>query len=60
MANALVLPPIHVDHVAESICIAVDNTRVDVHGVVGVKEMRRLIGWAEKGTSVDHVNPQSS
>lgn len=47
------------DHVAEVICIAMDNTRVDVNGVVGVREMRRLIGWAEKGAAVDHVNPQS-
>ncbi|KAI0322213.1 mitochondrial protein [Amylostereum chailletii] len=51
VANALTLPPIHVDHVAEAICIAVDNEREDVKGVYGVKEMRRLIGWERKGAS---------
>lgn len=59
MANALVLPPIHVDHVAEAICVALDNERVDVRGAVGVREMRRLIGWAEKGSAVDHVDSQA-
>ncbi|KAI0093692.1 NAD-P-binding protein [Irpex rosettiformis] len=49
VANALVIPPIHVDHVAEAICIAADETREDVRGVVDVKAMRRLIGWTEKG-----------
>lgn len=49
VANALVIPPIHVDHVAEAICIAADETREDVRGVVDVNEMRRLIGWTEKG-----------
>ncbi|KAL4067960.1 hypothetical protein V8B97DRAFT_1383902 [Scleroderma yunnanense] len=48
MANALTIPPIHVDHVAEAICVALDPGRVDVRGVVGVKEMRVLIGWYEK------------
>ncbi|OBZ75999.1 GTP:AMP phosphotransferase AK3, mitochondrial [Grifola frondosa] len=32
IANALTIPPIHVDHVAEAICIAVDNKRPDVRG----------------------------
>ncbi|KAI6045763.1 hypothetical protein EDC04DRAFT_2877149 [Pisolithus marmoratus] len=46
MANALVIPPIHVDHVAEAICVALDPRRTDVKGVIGVKEMRDLIGWS--------------
>ncbi|KAI6150431.1 hypothetical protein BKA82DRAFT_993276 [Pisolithus tinctorius] len=46
MANALTIPPIHVDHVAEAICVALDPQRTDVKGVVGVKEMRELIGWS--------------
>ncbi|KAI6005631.1 hypothetical protein EDD15DRAFT_2384340 [Pisolithus albus] len=46
MANALTIPPIHVDHVAEAICVALDPRRTDVKGVVGVKEMRELIGWS--------------
>ncbi|EKM55358.1 uncharacterized protein PHACADRAFT_173469 [Phanerochaete carnosa HHB-10118-sp] len=49
VANALTIPPIHVDHVAEAICIAADNARGDVSGVVDVREMRRLIGWTQKG-----------
>ncbi|ETW85871.1 hypothetical protein HETIRDRAFT_308501 [Heterobasidion irregulare TC 32-1] len=49
VANALTLPPIHVDHVAEAICIAVDNARPDIHGVYGVREMREMIGWSQKG-----------
>jgi len=49
VANALTIPPIHVDHVAEAICVAVDSRRADVRGVVGVKEMRELIGWSQKG-----------
>lgn len=49
VANALTIPPIHVDHVAEAICIAVDSERTDVRGVYGVREMRELIGWSQKG-----------
>lgn len=48
VANALSIPPIHVEHVAEAICVALDTTR-GVKGVVGVREMRELIGWSEKG-----------
>ncbi|KAI0683694.1 mitochondrial protein [Cytidiella melzeri] len=49
VANALEIPPVHVDHVAEAVCVCADGEREDVRGVVGVKEMRRLIGWVEKG-----------
>ena len=48
IANALSIPPVHVEHVAEAIYIALDPTK-DVRGVVGVREMRELIGWSEKG-----------
>lgn len=51
VANALVLPPIHVEHVAEAVCVALDPAR-DVRGVVGVRAMRELIGWSDKGQSV--------
>ncbi|THH08659.1 hypothetical protein EW146_g8920, partial [Bondarzewia mesenterica] len=34
VANALTLPPIHVNHVAEAICIAADNARSDMRGVL--------------------------
>ncbi|KAG9318688.1 hypothetical protein JVU11DRAFT_783 [Chiua virens] len=47
IANALSIPPIHVEHVAEAVCVALNPTK-DVRGVVGVKEMRELIGWSEK------------
>ncbi|EMD38265.1 hypothetical protein CERSUDRAFT_113431 [Gelatoporia subvermispora B] len=49
IANAMTIPPIHVDHVAEAICVALDPARSDVRGVVDVKRMRELIGWSEKG-----------
>ncbi|KAL1944466.1 hypothetical protein VTO73DRAFT_2896 [Trametes versicolor] len=49
LARSLTIPPIHVDHVAEAICIAADNARADVRGAYGVAEMRELIGWYQKG-----------
>ena len=58
VANALSIPPIHVDHVAEAICIATDNERAGVRGVYGVSDIRELIGWHEKGRE-DVVRPQS-
>ena len=47
LANAMTLPPIHVDHVAQAICAALQVE--DVRGPVGVQEMRNLIGWVEEG-----------
>ena len=44
IANALTLPPIHVDHVAAAIVATLDSTS-DIRGVVGVHRMRELIGW---------------
>ncbi|KAG5220868.1 MIOREX complex component [Salix suchowensis] len=46
IANAMVIPPIHVDHVAAAACIALE--RADVKGVVGVNEMRKLLEWPER------------
>jgi len=43
VARALSLPPIHVDQVAEAICVAADEKNVDVRGKYGVREMRDLI-----------------
>ena len=43
VARALSLPPIHVDHVAEAICVAADAKSIDVRGKCGVREMRDLI-----------------
>lgn len=55
IANALTIPPIHVEHVAEAICVALDPSR-QIRGAVGVRAMRELIGWSEKGdTSAAHV-----
>ncbi|KAH7913710.1 mitochondrial protein [Hygrophoropsis aurantiaca] len=48
MANALTIPPIHVEHVAEAICVALESPK-NIAGVLGVKEMREIIGWTEKG-----------
>jgi hypothetical protein len=46
IANALTIPPIHVDHVATAICVALEpENKVD--GVVDVRRMRELIGWRE-------------
>lgn len=45
VANALTIPPIHVDQVGEAIAIAVDVDRDDIRGVYGVREMRDLMGW---------------
>lgn len=52
----MTIPPIHVDHVGEAICIAADNAREDVAGVVDVQEMRRLIGWVAKGQASPATN----
>ena len=49
IARVLTLPPIHVDHVAEAICIAADSSRTDVHGPYGLEAIRELIGWHQKG-----------
>ncbi|THH00429.1 hypothetical protein EW145_g7079 [Phellinidium pouzarii] len=51
VANALSVPPIHVDHVAEAICKVIQDPSVE--GVVDVQRMRQLIGWTEKGQSSD-------
>ncbi|KAF9464752.1 mitochondrial protein [Collybia nuda] len=45
VANALTIPPIHVDHVAEAVCLTLSSSVNPVQGVVGVKRMRELIGW---------------
>ncbi|KAG5645245.1 hypothetical protein DXG03_006662 [Asterophora parasitica] len=52
IANALNTPPIHVDHVAEAICAVLDSSANPVGGVVGVRRMRELIGWSERGGEV--------
>lgn len=54
VANALTIPPIHVEHVADAICIAIEDQKV--RGPVGVRDMRRLIGWEMLGKQdVDHA-----
>ncbi|KAF8163347.1 mitochondrial protein [Crassisporium funariophilum] len=52
MANALSIPPIHVDHVADAICVALDSGN-DVRGVVGVQRMRELLGWSDDRSARD-------
>ncbi|KAF8509331.1 hypothetical protein JB92DRAFT_3119975 [Gautieria morchelliformis] len=46
LATTLELSPIHVDHVAEAVCRAIE--RQDVRGPVGLRRMRELIGWGER------------
>ncbi|KAF9075236.1 mitochondrial protein [Rhodocollybia butyracea] len=43
IANAMSIPPIHIDHVADAVAISLENSTVS--GVIGVKEMRELFGW---------------
>lgn len=58
MANALSIPPIHVDHVADAICAALDS-RNGVRGVVGVLRMRELSGWSGEHDSEGGLRSQS-
>lgn len=51
MVNALTVPPIHVDHVAEAVCAAIEDEGVE--GPLGVRQMRDIIGWVEKGSGSD-------
>lgn len=46
VANALVIPPIHVDNVAQAVCVALDPAS-RARGVVTVQGMRDLTGWGE-------------
>ena len=46
IANALTIPPIHVDHVADAICVTL--TENDIRGVVDVHRMRAMLGLAEQ------------
>lgn len=50
LANALTIPPVHVDHVADVICTTLDPTN-DIRGVVDVLRMRAILGQAEKDRS---------
>ena len=45
IANALTTPPIHVDHVAEAICFALDSDN-QMQGVIDVGRMREITGWS--------------
>jgi len=47
IADALTIPPIHVDHVAEAICATLDSSANPIRGVVGVRQMRELVGWSD-------------
>lgn len=48
MANALEVPPIHVDQVADAI-VTIIQDRTAVRGPVGVEAMREVIGWHRGG-----------
>lgn len=46
MANALEIPPMHVDQVAQAIVLAIERPKeIVTNEVIGVREMRELIGW---------------
>ena len=47
VANALSIPPIHVDSVGQAICAVLDEES-EVRGIVNVRRMRELIGWGEE------------
>ena len=49
IANALTIPPIHVDHVADAICVTL--TENNIRGVVDVQRMRAMLGLAEQEKS---------
>ena len=49
IANALTIPPIHVDHVADAICVTL--TENSIRGVVDVQRMRAMLGLAEQEKS---------
>ncbi|KAF8798068.1 NAD(P)-binding protein [Phlegmacium glaucopus] len=55
LANALIIPPIHVDHVADAICATLDPVN-DIRGVVDVRRMRAILGWTEKERSGSDQN----
>jgi len=48
MANLFSIPPIHVDHLGEAIVLTLDPAK-DIRGVVGVRDMRELIGLSQGG-----------
>ena len=49
IANALTIPPIHVDHVADAICVTLAEN--NIRGVVDVRRMRAMLGLAEQERS---------
>lgn len=67
-ANALMIPPLHVDHVAQAACEAIEfpekvekvalsasstsafPSGKESNAVLGVSEMRELIGWTWSGS----------
>jgi hypothetical protein len=49
IANALAIPPIHVDHVADAICVTLTDN--NIRGVVDVHRMRAMLGLGEDETS---------
>ncbi|KAG1803793.1 mitochondrial protein [Suillus plorans] len=55
LANLLSIPPIHVDHLAEAICISLDPAK-DIRGVVGVRDMHQLIGMSQTGSEEPAAN----
>lgn len=51
VANALSIPPVHVDTVGKAVAVALDEGS-DVRGVVNVARMRELLGWSVGASEV--------
>ena len=47
IANALTIPPIHVEHVAKAVVNALGDDGVE--GVVDVRRMRAMLGFKDEG-----------
>ncbi|KAF8651486.1 hypothetical protein AX16_004784 [Volvariella volvacea WC 439] len=55
VANALTIPPIHVDHVADAVCMAL-NPESELRGPLGVWQIRELLGWHTRSSPNLSVN----
>jgi hypothetical protein len=57
MSNVLTIPPIHVEHVAEAVVLALNAKATEVRGVLGVREMRELLGWFGNSSAPRETTP---
>lgn len=55
IAAAMVIPPVHLDHVGEAVCASIADEGVT--GVVDTMKIRELTGWSSQRvekTAVEH------